>query len=363
MKPEPVPYIKKVKEYVPGKPIEEVRREMGLKNVYKLASNENPFGCSPSIKKNINNLIAGLNRYPESSCYYLRRAMAKELGVKDDRLLFGNGSDELIVLTLRSFVKEGDEVVIADPTFLIYPIQSQVQGAKIKAVKLKDFKYDLKGMLKSITSRTKVVFIANPDNPTGAYLCHKELKSFLEKVPERVIVFIDEAYYDYACAKKDYPRTLLMLKNMKNIIVSRTFSKAYGLAALRVGYAVTSREVATVMNKAREPFNVNSFAQRCALLALKDKKFLRKVITTTLREKKILCRELKKMNIRFLQTETNFIPVCIGEEVNAVCKALLKRGVIVRNISGGWGMKGFMRVTVGKPSENRIFLRELRRVL
>lgn len=362
MKPKPVLHLTKVRNYVPGKPIEEVRRELRLKNIYKLASNENPFGFSPRIIRKLPQIIKDINRYPEPSCYYLREALAKKLRVKGNQIVFGNGSDELIVLTLRCFLNAGDEVIMAEPTFLVYPIQSQVEGAKICAVKLKGFRYDLAGMLKKINRKTRIIFIANPDNPTGAYINKKELRDFLMRVPENIVVFLDEAYYEYASLNTDYPQTLPFLRQRKNIIVSRTFSKAYGLAGLRVGYGITTPEIAEAFNKAREPFNVNSVAQKCALIALEDRTFVRKVIYITQKEKEFLYGEFTRMNLRFLRTATNFIPVKVGRNSGKIYEVLLHKGVIVRNLDF-WGLKGFLRVTVGTPQENRIFIRTLKKVL
>ena len=218
--------IFKIKPYVPGKPIEEVERQLGLRNVIKLASNESPFGPSPSVIKAITKHAANLNRYPEGSCFYLRNKLAKRLGVKENQLVFGNGSDELIVLAVRAFVSPGDEVVLSSPSFLIYEIASKIAGARVKTVPLKDFKYDLRKMSRAVTKKTKLVFIANPDNPNGTYVTEKEVRQFIKGIPRNVIVFFDEAYYELV-DKKDYPNILKLLKTGKNLIVARTFSKAY----------------------------------------------------------------------------------------------------------------------------------------
>ena len=344
--------LDKIRPYMPGKPIEEVKRSLGIKEVYKLASNELPF--SPFyISKAIREEIKNINRYPESSCFYLRQRLAKQFKVKDDQIVFGNGSDEIITLTLRSFVDRGDEVIVAYPTFLIYEIQGVIHGAKIIKVPLKDLRYDLDAIVKKISAKTKIIFIANPDNPTGTYLNQKEIERFLKKVPKRVLVFFDEAYFEFAPA--DFPKTDRILKRKKNIIFTRTFSKAYGLAGLRIGYGITTSKVASIINKVREPFNINRFAQVAALAALKDKKFLKKVLSYTKKEKEYFYKELTKLNIDFRKSATNFIVVDFKKNTDALYNYFLKKGIIIRQLKG-WGLKNYFRVTIGKHKENVKFI-------
>ena len=264
--------ILKIRPYQPGKPIEEVQRELGLKKVIKLASNENPLGPSPKAVLAIRRALFSLNRYPDGNSFYLKQKLAAKLKVKTENLIIGNGSDELIVLAIRAFVNEGDEVIIARPTFLVYEIASLAAGAKIVFVPLKNFKYDLAAMKKKVTPKTKIVFIANPDNPTGSYMNKKEVEVFLKGLPKSVIVYFDEAYAEVV-REKDYPNTLRYLK-AKNVIIARSFSKAYGLAGLRVGVSISRPEFIDYMNRVREPFNVNSLAQIGAAAALDDKIFL-----------------------------------------------------------------------------------------
>ncbi len=360
--PQPHNWILQIPVYKPGKPISEVKRELKLRNVYKLASNENPFGFSPLIKRNIKKLISDLNRYPESSSFYLRHALAKRFKVPPKKIIISNGSDELIVLALRAFVGRGDEVITSYPTFLIYYIQSAIEGAKVRRVPLKNFQYDLEGILKKINNRTKIIFIGNPDNPTGTYIERGRLNDFLNRVPPEVLVFLDEAYYEYASSYSDYPQTLRYLREMDNIIITRTFSKAWGLAGLRIGYGFSSSKIIEVLNRIREPFNVNTLAQRCALLSLKDNSFLKSVLKKTSEEKRYLYRQFRRMGLRFIETATNFIPLYIGKKAGKLCNELLQRGIIVRNLDS-WGFKGFVRITVGKHSENRLLINQLRRLL
>src|SRR3989338_3681172 len=244
-----------IKPYTPGKPIEETKRELGLRQVVKLASNENPLGPSPKASSAIRRAIAGLNRYPDGDCFYLKRKLAERLELKPDNLIIGNGSDEIIVFACRAFLNPGDEVIIAKPTFLIYELASKLQGAEVTQVGLKNFRYDLSAMKRAVTEKTKLIFIGNPDNPVGTYLTDREVKEFLRDLPKSVIVFFDEAYYEFAKDETGYPDTIPYIKN-KNIIVTRTFSKAYGLAGIRVGYGISSAPIVSCLNKVREPFNV-----------------------------------------------------------------------------------------------------------
>ena len=351
--------ILNIKPYKPGKPIEEVKRELRLKDVIKLASNENPFGPSPKAVSAIKKSLQNINRYPESNCFYLRQALAKKLKVKENQLVFGNGSDELIILALRAFVSEGDEVIVAYPTFLIYELAAQIQGARIKKVPARYFKYDLKAMKREVTGKTKIVFIANPDNPNGTYVTKVELEMFLNGLPEQAMVFIDEAYFDYV-EERDYPNGLDYIS--KRVIVTRSFSKSYGLAGLRIGYGVSSPEIIKYMEAVREPFNVNSIAQAAAIAALKDKNFLLKTKRMTSAGRKFFYSEFKKMGLRYIPSVTNFVVFEVGKDASLICKKLLKKGVIVRDMKA-WGMDTFIRVTVGTEKENKRFIKELKRII
>jgi len=352
--------ILNVKPYQPGKPIDEVKRELGLTDVIKMASNENPLGPSPKALDAIRKHLQNINRYPEGGCFYLRQAVARKLKVRPEQLIFGNGSDELIGLLLRAFVNEGDEVVVASPTFLMYEIASIGHGAKIKVVPMRYFKYDLKAMKDAVAKNTKAVFIANPDNPNGTYAARYELENFLKNLPEETIVFLDEAYSEFV-EEADYPDGLDYISK-NNIIVARTFSKVYGLAGLRVGYGVANPEIIRYMEAVREPFNVNSLAQAGAIGALKDKDFLARSKKVAREGKKFLYAELKAMGIRYVPSVTNFILMELGPKSGETVERLLKKGVIVRNMKA-WGMGNFIRVTVGKESENKRFIKELKKII
>ena len=352
-----------VKQYIPGKPIEEVERELGLKDVVKMASNENCLGASPKAMEAIRKNIGKVNRYPDSSMFYLKKKLSRELGVKEDNLILGNGSDEIIVLAIKTFLNDNDEVIIAKPTFLIYEIASQVQNAKINFVPLtSDFKYDLAAMSRALTSKTKIIFIANPDNPTGSYVSKNELNNFLEELPRDIIIFLDEAYFEFAdYTFSDYPNGIDYLSK-HNVIVARTFSKAYGLAGLRIGYGISDPEIINYMERVREPFNVNLLAQAAALAALDDKAFLKKTLKYVAAEKKFLYAAFRKMGLKYVESATNFILVDVKKDCRQVFGMLLKKGVIVRDMKG-WGMDTFIRVTAGTRTENKKFIEALTEVL
>lgn len=347
-------HLDKVVPYKPGKPIEEVKREYGLGKVVKLASNENPIGPSPKAVEALMEAAKDVNRYPDGGCFYLRQALAKRLSLPEDNFVFGNGSDEVIVLTLHAFVDSGDEVVVADPTFAVYHIASMVKNAVVRTVPLKDFKYDLEAMAEAVTDKTKVIFIANPDNPTGSYVTDSELAAFLDKIPKEVIVFIDEAYYEFAFGG-DYPETLKYVKEGRNVVVARTFSKVYGLAGLRVGYGIARPEVAEILNKVREPFNVNLMAQAGALAALEDDAFLDKSKEVVSSGKKVLYEAFDELGLKYVPSKTNFILVETMRNSKEVFEFMLKKGVVIRDMTG-WGLTGFIRVNVGLPEENELFI-------
>jgi histidinol-phosphate aminotransferase len=353
--------ILNLKPYIPGKPIEEVKRELGLKSVIKLASNENPYPPSPKVLKAIATAAKDVNRYPDGSCFELRRELAKRLKVKPEQFVFGCGSDETIVLAIRAFVEPGDRVVIAKPSFLVYSLAASAAGAEVIQVPLLGLRYDLKAMKQVVNPRTKLVLIGNPDNPSGLYVTKAEVEEFLQGFPDDVLVFFDEAYFEFV-NEKDYPDTLALLGSRKNIIVSRTFSKLYALAGLRIGYAVASEEVADLMNRAREPFNVTSLAQAAALAALKDPGYYRKILTVLRREREKLCQGLDKIGVEYSKGYTNFIQVKVPKDSREVSQALLRKGVIVRDMNV-WGLENYIRVSIGTPSENKRFLSALKDVL
>lgn len=346
--------------YVPGKPIAEVKRELGLKDVIKLASNENPYGPSPKVVRAIIKEARQVHRYPDGGCFYLRRELSKRLKISPEQIIFGNGSDEILVLALRAFVGEGDEVVIAKPSFLIYELAALIEGAVVRSVPLNDFKYDLNGMAAVVTERTKVVFIGNPDNPAGTYVTQNELQGFIDRLRDDILIVIDEAYFDFV-RSKDYPDSIAWVKQRKNILVTRTFSKMFGLAGLRIGYAVADKEVIDILNRIRDPFNINSVAQVAALACLQDGGYYRRVARLLEQQRKFLYQQLTKRGIRFIRSATNFILVDV-KEGPSVARKLLKMGVIVRDMDA-WGLSNFIRVTIGTAQENKRFITALGSVI
>ena len=355
------PYIFKIKPYVPGKPIDEVRRELGLKSVIKLASNENPYPPSPKALAAMAKAAREVNRYPDGGCFLLRRTLAKKLNVDDDQLIFGNGSDEIIVLAVKAFAAKGDDVIIAKPSFLVYEIAATLSGARLHQVPLKDFHYDLEAMKAKINARTKIIFIGNPDNPAGTYISQRQVEAFLRCVPKSTLVFFDEAYFEYVQAK-DYPDTLALMKKFPNVMTTRTFSKMYGLAGLRVGYGIASREIIDILNRLREPFNVNSMAQAAAVAVLGDEAYYRHIAKDVSEQRQYLYRSLDSMDVAYELSFTNFILVNVGGDSSQVANALLKKGVIIRDMAV-WGLKGYIRVSIGSASENKRFIKTLGEIL
>ena len=352
-------HLLKVKAYKPGRPIEEVKRELGLKQAIKLASNENAFPPSVKVISAIKRAAKSINRYPDGGSFYLKKELARRFGLSPDNFIIGNGSDEVIIFAVRTFLKKGDEVIIAKPTFLIYGIAAMVEGIKIKYVPLKDYTYDLEAMKQAVTKNTRMVFIANPDNPTGTYVTKDQVNTFMKGLRRDIIVFFDEAYYEFAKVRRDYPDTLKYMKGGRNVIITRSFSKAYSLAGLRIGYGIASKEGIECLARVREPFNVNSIAQAAALAALKDAAFIKKTRSAIRRGRRFIYSRLDKMGIEYIPSVTNFILLKVGKDAPKIYRKLLRRGIIVRNMQA-WGLNNFLRVTIGTMRENKLFIEALR---
>ena len=357
----PNEYVRDLIPYVPGKPVEELERELGIRDAIKIASNENPLGPSPLALRAIAEALSKLNRYPDGDAFYLKHTLAERLNVKPANLIFGNGSNEVIEIVARTFMKPGDEAVMGEFAFIVFPIVTQAVGAKAVISPMPDLTHNLRDMFARITPRTKAVFIANPNNPTGTMVEREEFEWFLERVPEDIVVLVDEAYFDYV-GDPDYPNSLDYLGVGKSIITVRTFSKIYGLAGLRLGFGVSSAEIIAYMNRVREPFNVNSLAQVGALAALDDEAHVARSRQINREGSDYLSRELEKMNLTFAPSFTNFILVDLGSDPIRVYNALLKEGVIVRPVLN-YGLKTQIRVTIGLPEENERFVRAIRKVL
>ena len=339
--------------YPPGKPIEELERELGIKGSIKLASNENPLGPSKKAVEAVSKALGGLHRYPDGSCYYLKEKLSAILGATHEMITFGNGSNEIIELLIRAYLKPGDEAIMGDPSFAVYPIAVKAVGGISRLVPLKNMTHDLKAMASSISRNTRPVFIANPNNPTGTMVTGAEFSDFMEKVPENVIVCVDEAYYEFV-RSKDFPDTLSYIKEGRPVVMLRTFSKIYGLAGLRIGYGVAHPELMDYMNRVRQPFNVNSLAQAAAIAALDDVEHLERTRQNNAVGLAYLFGELSKLGFECVDTEANFFLVRVGDG-KGVYDALLRKGVIVRPMAS-YNMPEYIRVTVGLPEENKRFL-------
>jgi histidinol-phosphate aminotransferase len=351
------PDIASLSPYVPGKPIEELQRELGLSRVIKLASNENPLGPSPKALAVLADAAKTLHRYPDGGGFRLRTALADRWKVSLDQVILGNGSDEIIGMLARAFLSPGEEAVMADNTFVIYKMEVTAAHGVPVILPLKDGRHDLAAMAAAITPRTRLLFVCNPNNPTGTMVNAAEIDALMAKVPAHVIVVFDEAYCEYA-RDPHFPDSLGYVRRDRHAIVLRTFSKIYGLAGLRIGYGVTTGEIAGYLNRVRPPFNANSLAQRAALAALGDEEHVAKSRAMNQTEMAGVREGLAALGLRPLPSEANFVYFDAGRDGRAVFEALLREGVIVRHIEGN-----HVRVTIGLPEENRQFLQALRTVL
>ncbi|MBE0466874.1 MAG: histidinol-phosphate transaminase [Candidatus Desulforudis sp.] len=345
--------------YRPGKPIEEVQRELGLKEVVKLASNENALGPSPFAIKALSGALSGVHYYPDGNSYRLRRALAEFYGLDPAQLHLGNGSNEIVQQLSLAFLEPGDEALMPVPSFPRYQPLARMMNAVPREIPLISYTLDLQGMAANLNRRTKLVYICNPNNPTGTIVHRDELERFLEVVPAHCLVILDEAYFEYV-ADEDYPDGLDYLRLHPNVVVLRTFSKMYGLAGLRIGYAVARPEIVACLERVREPFNVNLLAQEAALAALSDREHVRKLQTLNRDEKEYLYREFSRLGLEYVPTEANFILFDAERDEQAVFQGLLRRGVIIR---GGFDYRTHLRVTLGTRHQNQIFIEALERVL
>lgn len=354
-------YVESIQPYEPGKPISEVERELGLTQIVKMASNENPLGPSRKALRAMRRALRQVHLYPEGPCFELKKRLAEEHGISPKQLIIGNGSNEIIEFLARGFLSEGDQVISSRSTFLVYPLISQACGAEFIEVPMKEFRYDLKGILERVTDRTRLIFVANPNNPTGTYVNRDEVEDFIAKVPKEVVVCFDEAYVEFVEAK-DFPYLLFHVKTERpNVIVLRTFSKSFGLAGVRVGYGMGAPELIQYLEKIRQPFNVNSLAQVGARAALDDRLFLWRTKRLAARGRKYLYRRLRKFGFRFLESQANFILIDTERDADEVFQAMLRQGVIIRSMKA-YGLPTWIRVTVGRRMQNARFIRALRAV-
>ena len=349
--------IRTLNPYQPGKPIEELERELGITDIVKLASNENPIGLSALAKKAIENQLDDLTRYPDGGHYELIQTVADYLHVSANKLVFGNGSNDVLDLIGHCFLDDTVSAVYAEHAFIVYPLMVQSQGSDAICVPAKNYGHDLEAMLGAIKPNTRVVFIANPNNPTGTYIPFNEIKAFLTQVPEETLVVLDEAYVEYIDVEP-HENTLSLLDEFENLIITRTFSKAFGLAGLRVGYAVASPEIIGVIQAARAPFNVNTLAQVAACAVLEDKAYLAQSKQINAEGYAQITTALEALDVPYIPSKGNFVTFDTGQDALPVYQKLLKQGVIVRPV-GVYGLPSHLRVSIGLPEENARFLSAL----
>lgn len=355
--------------YVAGKPIETLKRELGLKHIIKIASNENPLGPSKKAIQAMKNAVEKVYFYPDFNSTELKTTIANKFKLTPKNILVGAGSDELIEIIGKLFFTSSDEIVISKHAFIRYKMAVQLMASKSVVVPMKDgLTHDLNAMLKACNKNTKAIFIANPNNPTGTYVTAKDIETFLKKLPKnkygmKPLVIIDEAYYEYASFKKDYPQTLKYLSKNPNLIILRTFSKIYALAGARVGYGFASQQVADYIERIRPPFNLNIFAQTAGVASLKDDNQVKRSLAHVKKEMKFVTDGFKKLKINFIDSVGNFVLFSVAPlNGSDVFKQLLKEGVIVRAM-GEYDLNDYVRVTIGTRSENQLFLNKLKKVL
>ncbi len=353
--------ILKIESYVPGKSIEEVQNEFRAKRWIKLASNENLLGPSPKAVAAIRKDLPNIYLYPEGPCTVLRKVLAGKLAISERRVVLSNGADNLILMIANAFVNEGDEVMMADPTFPVYTNVTQIMGGRPIKVKLKDYAHDLESMLKKVNRKTKLVFVCNPNNPTGTTVSLGAFDHFLSKLPKRVIVVLDEAYGDFV-EDAFYPNGLDYIKQGKQLIVLRTFSKVYGLAGLRIGYALGREDLVDCLYQVRDPFPVHRLAQVAAVAALNDEDHVIRSIQLVYEGRRYLSKELDRMGLFYVPSQANFIFIDFEKDSEAVFQAFLREGIIIRP-GKMWGYPTFARVTVGRMEDNRRFIKALKKIV
>lgn len=353
------PFVREIAPYMPGKPISELARELGIDpiDIIKLASNENPLGPSPKVVEALRAGLADLTLYPDGSGFDLRNALMKRWGVKSDEVILGNGSNDVLEMVAAAFLRPGTAAVFSQYAFAVYPLATKARGARGIEVPAVAWGHDLPSMLAAIDEDTRLIFVANPNNPTGTFLSSTAVREFLKEVPREVIVVLDEAYYEYL-PEADRSGAEAWIHEFPNLLVVRTFSKAYGLAGLRVGYGIGQAELIDLLNRVRQPFNVGSLGLVAATAALADEEYVQRTQTLNAVEMERLASSLDRLGFPFIPSRGNFITVEVGD-AHAVFNALLRQGVIVRPVAG-YGMPRHLRVSIGLPEENDRFIAALR---
>ena len=353
--------VKSLSPYQAGKPIEELERELGISNIVKLASNENPFEFPESAKQAIINRLNQLTRYPDANGFELKQAIANKYGLTPNQITLGNGSNDLLELFAHTFASERDEIIYSQYAFIVYPLVTKAINAVAREIPARNWGHDLAGFLAAITPKTKLIYIANPNNPTGNFLTEEEIDVFLSKVPQHIIVVLDEAYTEFT-EQNERVNSFGLLKKYPNLIVSRSLSKAYGLAGLRIGYAVANSEITDLLNRVRQPFNCNSLALTAAVAVLNDDAFIERVAKNNRTEMKRYEAFCQKHQLQYIPSKGNFITIDFKQPAEPIYTALLHQGVIVRPIAG-YGMPNHLRVSIGLPSENDRFFTALSHIL
>ena len=355
-------YIEKLKNYVPGKPIEEVQRDLGLEDIDKLASNENPIGPSPKALIEIEKSLKKLHRYPDASGYNLRNKLAKAFNIKMENVILGAGSEGIMSTIIRTFLMGNDELISASNSFIGFRVLANASGKKVHWVPMKNYRYDLKSMLNELNNQTKIIYIANPDNPMGTYITKEEFDAFYSDIPERVLIILDEAYFEYAQSKENYPDS--MNYRYDNVITLRTFSKAYGLAGLRIGYGFAHDRLINNLMKVKEPFEPSLIAMVAGIAAMDDKDFLHKTLMLNRVGYEFLESNLSKLNIITIPSVTNFITTVweSQKKANYITDALLQKGIIVRNLSP-FGWANCIRISIGTEEQNNRLISELESIV
>lgn len=353
-------FLETLVPYSPGKPLDELQREYGITNAIKLASNENPIGPSPKAVLAVQAHLSNLHRYPDGGSYYLKKRLSELHGISSENLVIGNGSNEIIELLTRVLIRPGMEVISSEPSFLVYKKVTQAAGGTNRIVPLKDNRHDLKAIVQAVSPNTRLIFLDNPNNPMGTVMDCEEFEAFLTALPQHVVIVLDEAYIEFVRDKTPYG--LNYIKTDERVVVMRTFSKAYGLAGLRIGYGVMDKRLASCCDRVRQPFNINSAAQIAALAALDDTEHLQKTLEITWSGMAYLTDSLTQMGLRVLPSQTNFLMVDMEMDAKIVYERLLRLGVIVRAMSA-YGFPEYIRITAGRQEENERCVKAIKTIL
>jgi histidinol-phosphate aminotransferase len=355
-----IPGVASLQPYQPGKPVEELERELGVKDIIKLASNENPLGTSKKALAVLKN-PGDLSRYPDGNGFCLKALLAEFHGVHPDQITLGNGSNEILELIARAILTPEHEVIFSEHAFAVYPLVTQAVGARAVVIPAINYGHDLDGFRQALTERTRLIFIANPNNPTGTWLTAVDLRSFINSVPDEIVIVVDAAYFDYVL-EDDYPDCVKWIADHPNLLVTRTFSKAHGLAGMRIGYGIAHRDLADLMNRVRQPFNVNSLAMAMAAVALDDREHIADTINMNRLGMQQLTDAFTRMGLAFIPSAGNFICVDMQRPGQVIFNKLLREGVIVRPVDN-YGMPNHLRITIGQEFENDKFLTALKKVI